>query len=105
MYDSHTGNAGPENVMDLATFQELIGPAFDADAGGVVDAEVANGSIDDGAIIANFGAGRTKSVTFTDTPGNLSWGDGSSSGNRLPTSGDGRFPKAASPPDWVFDIG
>ncbi len=39
VYDSHTGNAGPENVIDLATFQALIGPAFDADAGGVVDLE------------------------------------------------------------------
>jgi len=103
-YDSHTGNAGPENVIDLATFQELIGPAFDADAGGVVDAEVARGSKDDSVIIANFGVSRAKSVTFTDTPGNLGWGDGGSSGNRLPTSGDGRFSKSDAPSDWVFDI-
>jgi len=45
-YDSHTGNAGPENVIDLATFQALIGPAFNADAGGVADAESASGSMD-----------------------------------------------------------
>jgi hypothetical protein len=104
MYDSHTGNAGPENVINLATFQALIGPAFDADAGGVVDAEAARGSRDDQDIIANFGVRKAKSVTFTDTTGNLSWGDGGSSGGRLPTSGDGRFVKQASPPDWVFDI-
>ena len=110
-YDSHTGNAGPENVIDLATFQELIGPAFDADAGGVVDAESANGSLDGQEIIANFGVSRTKSVTFTHPitytmggiAGSLGWGDGSSSGNRLPTSGNGRFSKSG-PWDFVFDI-
>ncbi len=103
-YDSHTGNAGPENVIDLATFQELIGPAFDADAGGVVDAEDARGSKDGSDIIANFGVSRTKSVTFTDTGGNLTHGSGEQSGGRQPTSGNARFGKADSPADWVFDI-
>jgi len=103
-YDSHTGNAGPENVIDLATFQELIGPAFDTDAGGVVDAEDASGSTDGQDIIANFGVSRTKSVTFTDISGNLSYGHGESSGGRQPTSGDGRWSKADAPPDWNFDI-
>ena len=107
-YDSHTGNAGPENVIDLATFQELIGPAFDADAGGVVNSESANGSLDGQDIIANFGVSRTKSVTFTniisDTSGSLGWGDGGSSGNRIPTSGDGRFTSGDDGPDFVFDI-
>ncbi len=104
VYDSHTGNAGPENVIDLATFQALIGPAFDADAGGVVDAESERGSRDGQDIIANFGVSRAKSVTFADTTGNLTRGSGGSDGNRLPTSGNGRFSKAESPPDWVFDI-
>ena len=104
VYVSHTGNAGPENVIDLETFQALIGPAFDADAGGVVDAERERGSRDGSAIIANFGISRAKSVTFTDTTGNLTHGSGGSSGNRLPTSGDGRFSNADSPEDWVFDI-
>ena len=104
VYVSHTGSAGPENVIDLETFQALIGPAFDADAGGVVDAERARGSRDGSAIIANFGISRAKSVTFTDTTGNLTHGSGGSSGNRLPTSGDGRFSNADSPEDWVFDI-
>ena len=104
VYVSHTGNAGPENVIDLETFQALIGPAFDADAGGVVDAEIERGSRDGSAIIANFGISRAKSVTFTDTTGNLTHGSGGSSGNRLPTSGDGRFSNAESPEDWVFDI-
>ncbi|MBA7628096.1 hypothetical protein ES703_35566 [subsurface metagenome] len=103
-YDSHTGNAGPENVIDLATFQELIGPAFDADAGGVVNAEDASGSTDDNDIIAKFGVSRTKSVTFTDISGNLGHGHGEASGERQPTSGDGRWSKSDSPPDWNFDI-
>ena len=103
-YDSHTGNAGPENVIDLATFQALIGLAFDADAGGVVDFEDARGSRDGQDIIANFGVSRTKSVTFTDTTGNLSGGSGSSSGNRQPTSGNARLSKGDGTPDWVFDI-
>jgi len=104
VYANHTGNAGPENVIDLETFQALIGPAFDADAGGVVDAESERGSRDGSAIIANFGLSKTKSVTFTDSTGNLAHGSGGSSGNRLPTSGDGRFSNSASPEDWVFDI-
>jgi len=105
VYNSHTGNAGPENVIDLATFQELIGPAFDADGGGVVDAERESGSRDGQDIIANFGVSRTKSVTFTETSGNLSYGSGGSDGGRLPTSGDGRFSKGDGfGPDFVFDI-
>lgn len=35
MHNGHTGNAGPANVMSLATFQAAIGRAFAQDAGGV----------------------------------------------------------------------
>ena len=105
-YDSHTGNAGPENVIDLATFQELIGPAFAADAGGVVSGESPDDSLgSDDIVIANFGVNRTKSVNFASTSG-LSFGSGPSGGNRLPTSGDRRFSKpGGSGGDYVFDIG
>jgi len=104
VYDSHTGNAGPENVIDLAAFQALIGPVFDADAGGVVDAESASGSMNGQDMIANFGVSRTKSVTFTNTAGSISRGSGGGSGNRLPISGNGRFAKGSSTGDFVFDI-
>jgi len=103
-YDSHTGNAGPENVIDLAAFQALIGPAFDADGGGVVDAESASGGLDGQDIIANFGVSGTKSLTISSTGGTLHRGSGGNSGNRLPTSGDGRFAKSSNG-DFVFDIG
>jgi len=104
-YDSHTGNAGPDNVIDLAAFQALIGPAFAADAGGVVSGESPDDSLgSDDIIIANFGVNRTKSVNFAATSG-LSLGSGPSSGNRLPTSGDRRFSKpGGSGSDYVFDI-
>jgi len=101
-YDSHTGNADPENVIDLTTFQALIGPAFDTGAGGVVDAE--SGGLDGQDIIANFGVSGTKSVTISSTGGTIHRGTGGNSGNRLPTSGDGRFAKSNNG-DFVFDIG
>ena len=106
VYDSHTGNAGPENVIDLATFQALIGPAFADDAGGVVSGESPDDSMgSDDVVIANFGVNRTKSVNFASTSG-LSFGSGSSAGNRLPTSGDRRFSKpGGTGGDYVFDIG
>jgi len=103
-YDSHTGNAGPENVIDLAAFQALIGPAFDADKGGVVNVEVDSGGMDGQDVIANFGVSRTKSATFTNTLGSISRGSGGSSGNRLPISGDGRFAKGSTTGDFAFDI-
>ncbi len=103
-YDSHTGNAGAENVIDLAAFQALIGPAFDADGGGVLNVESDSGGLDGQDIIANFGISRTKSVTFTNTAGSISHGSGGSSGNRLPTSGNGRFAKGSTTGDFAFDI-
>jgi len=102
-YDSHTGNAGPENVIVLTTFQTLIGPAFNADAGGVLNAESESGGLDGQDIIANFGVNKTKSVTISSTSGTIHRGSGGSSGNRLPTSGDGRFAKSNTG-DFVFDI-
>ncbi|MHC4172639.1 MAG: hypothetical protein ACYST5_06825, partial [Planctomycetota bacterium] len=102
MYDSHTGNAGHENVVDLATFQALIGPAFDADAGGVVDVE--SGGLDGQDIIANFGVSGTKSITISSTGGTIHRGTGVASGNRLATSGNARFSKSDDG-DFVFDIG
>ncbi|MHC4325509.1 MAG: hypothetical protein ACYSUX_14685, partial [Planctomycetota bacterium] len=104
-YDSHTGNAGPDNIIDLIAFQALIGPVFDADAGGVVDAESDSGGLDGQDLIANFGISGAKSVTFTNTAGSISRGSGGSSGNRLPTSGNGRFAKGSSTGDFAFDIG
>ncbi|MBW2206504.1 MAG: discoidin domain-containing protein [Deltaproteobacteria bacterium] len=104
MYDSHTANAGPANVIDLAAFQALIGPAFDADGGGVVDAESANGGLDGQDIIANFGINSTKSATFTNTVGSISRGSGGGSGNRLPISGNQRFAKDATTGDFEFDV-
>ncbi|HUV63558.1 MAG TPA: discoidin domain-containing protein [Sedimentisphaerales bacterium] len=103
-YDSHTGNAGPENVIDLATFQELIGPAFAADAGGVVSGESPDDSLgSDDIVIANFGVNRTKSVSFASISGNLAFGSGASDGNRLPTSGNRRFAKSNTG-EFAFDI-
>jgi len=105
VYDSHTGNAGPENVIELPTFQSLIGPAFAADAGGVVSGESPNDSLGtDDVVIANFGVNKTKSVTFASTSGNLAFGSGGSDGNRLPTSGNRRFAKSNTG-EFVFDIG
>jgi len=101
-YDRYTGNAGPKNVIDLAAFQALIGLAFDADGGGVVDAE--SGGLDGQDIIANFGVSGTKSVTISSTGGTIHRGTGVASGNRLPTSGNARFSKSDSG-DFVFDIG
>ncbi|MHC4367277.1 MAG: discoidin domain-containing protein, partial [Planctomycetota bacterium] len=101
-YDSHTGNAGAENVIDLAAFQALIGPAFDADGGGVVDAE--SGSMDGQDIVANFGVNMSKSVTFTNTVGSISRGSGGGGGNRLPISGNRRFAKDATTGDFEFDV-
>jgi len=37
VFDSATGAAGAANVVDLATFQALIGTAFANNMGGVVD--------------------------------------------------------------------
>ena len=102
MYDSHTGNAGPKNVIDLAAFQALIGPAFDADGGGVVDDE--SGGLDGQDIIANFGVSGTKSVTISSIGGMIHRSAGVASGNRLPMSGNRHFSKSDAG-DFVFDIG
>jgi hypothetical protein len=103
-YDSYTGNTGPKNVIDLAAFQALIGPAFDADAGGVLNSESGSGSMEGQDVIANFGVNKTKSVTISSTSGTFGQGSGQASGNRLPTSGNGRFWKSDTA-DFVFDIG
>jgi hypothetical protein len=96
-YDSHTGNAGPENVLTLADFQALVSKAFDTDAGGVVSGEGPDDSLPaDDIIVALFGLSKTKSVAVASTSGNLSLGSGESSGNRLPTSGDHRFAKSGT---------
>ena len=102
IYDSHTGNAGVANVIDLEAFQALIGPAFDADAGGVVNGESDSGSMDDQDIIAHFGIGRTKSVTFTSTSGIINRGS-SVKNNRRAISGSARWAKSNTA-DFVFDI-
>ena len=102
VYGSHTGNAGPENVLDLATFQQLIGPAFAGGTGGVIDGEGPDDALPtDDIVTANFGA---KSVSFTHTGGNLNLGSGGAAGNRLPLSGDHRFSKSGSA-DFTFHIG
>jgi len=103
-YDSHTGNAGPDNVIDLATFQARIGPAFEADAGGVLNAESDSGVMDGQDLIVSFGFNGTKSLIISNTTGELHRGSGGNSGNRLPTSGNGRFAKSNNG-DFVFDIG
>jgi len=100
-YSSHTGDAGPGNVIDLQTFQALIGTAFNIDAGGVVDAE--NGSMEGQSIVAKFGLKKTKSVTITNTSGSMSRGTGTGTGNREPTSGERRFSKSSTE-DFVFEI-
>ncbi|MHC4507964.1 MAG: discoidin domain-containing protein [Planctomycetota bacterium] len=106
VYDSHTGNAGPENIIDLATFQEFIGPAFEADAGGVISGESPGDSLgSDDVVVAKFGANSTKSVSFTHSGGNLSFGSGGGSGNRLPISGDHRFGKGSATADFNFSVG
>jgi len=101
VYSSHTGDAGPGNVIDLQTFQALIGTAFNIDAGGVVDAE--NGSMEGQSIVAKFGLKKTKSVTITNTSGSMSRGTGTGTGNRKPTSGERRFSKGDTE-DFVFEI-
>ena len=100
-YASHTADAGPGNVIDLQTFQALIEPAFDIDAGGVVDVE--NGSMEGQSIVAKFGVKKTKSVTINNTSGSMSRGTGTGSGNRQPTSGQRRFSKSDTE-DFVFEI-
>jgi len=100
-YASHTGHAGPENVVTLEAFGALIGPAFEADAGGVVDGE--HGSLDGQDMIAKFGAGQRKSVTFTNTSGILNSGS-SVKNNRRPISGSRRWAKSETG-DFVFDVG
>ncbi len=102
-YRSHTGDAGPENVIDLATFQALIGPAFKANAGGVVNIENANGSLDGQDIIAKFGAGKAKSVTISNASGIINTGSSVKEG-RTPISGTGRLAKTNTA-DFDFDIG
>ncbi len=100
VYDSHTGDAGPENVIDLATFQALIGPAFDADAGGVVNIETTHGSLDGQDIIAKFGA---KSLTISGVSGIINVGSSVKSG-RTPISGRNRLAKSETA-NFEFDIG
>jgi len=105
VYDSHTGGAGPDNVVDLATFQELVERAFAADVGGVIDGEGPDDNLpSDDIIVAHFGINATKSVSFESTSGNLSHGSGGGSGNRLPLSGDHRFAKGSTN-DFIFTIG
>lgn len=101
VYNSHNGHAGPGNVIDLQTFQALIGTAFNIDAGGVVDAE--NGSLEGQSIVAKFGLKKTKSVTITNNSGSMSRGTGTGSGNRKPTSAERRFSKSTTE-DFVFEI-
>ncbi|MCL5281475.1 MAG: discoidin domain-containing protein [Planctomycetes bacterium] len=102
-YSSHTGAAGPENVIDLATFQALIGPAFQANAGGVVNMENANGSLDGQDIIARFGVGKTKTLTVSNISGIINTGSSVKNG-RTPTSGTGRLAKSDTA-NFVFAIG
>jgi hypothetical protein len=105
VYDSHTGSAGPDNVLDLTTFRELIGRAFEADAGGVIDGEGPDDNLgSDDIVIAHFGTHGTKSVSFEHTGGNLNLGDGGAAGNRLPLSGDHRFSKSGGA-DFSFNVG
>ncbi len=98
VYDSHTGDAGPENVIDLATFQALIGPAFDEDSGGVVDLE--SGSLDGQDIIAKFGP---KSLTISGVSGIMNIGSSVKNG-RTPISGRRRMAKSNTA-DFALDIG
>lgn len=105
VYVSHTGNARPENVLDLATFQELIGRAFAADAGGVVDGEGPDDNLgSDDIIIAHFGISGAKSVSISSTSANLAFGSGTSAGNRKPLSGDHRFAKSGAA-NYAFTVG
>jgi hypothetical protein len=103
-YESHTGDAGPQNVIDLATFRTLLSLAFPLDAGGVVDIEI--GSLEGQNIVAKYGVRATESLTITSTSGTISTGteSGTSDGARLPTSGKRRFSKSDTG-DFVFDIG
>jgi len=103
VYDSHTGDAGPENVIDLATFQALIGPAFDADAGGVVNIETTHGSLDGQDIIAKFGASKAKSLTISGVSGIINVGSSVKNG-RTPISGRNRLAKSNTA-NFEFDIG
>lgn len=105
VYASHTGSAGAENVLDLSTFQELIGRAFDSDTGGVVNGDSPDDSMgSDDIVIAHFGINGTKSVSLASGNGNLSFGTGGRSGNRLPLSGDGRFARSSGN-DFSFTVG
>ena len=101
VYESHTGNAGPENVIDLTMFQEIIGAAFQADVGGVIDIE--NGDLDGQDLIANFGTSGNKSVTFSGISGIINIGS-SVKNSRTPISGSHRLAKSNTD-DFVFDIG
>jgi hypothetical protein len=103
VYSSHTGDAGPENVIDLATFQALIGPAFTANAGGVVNIENTNGSLDGQDIIAKFGASKAKSLTISNISGLINTGSSVKDG-RTPTSGRQRLAKSDTG-NFAFALG
>ena len=84
-----TLNGGAWNVVDLATFQALVGPAFAADSGGVIAFE-SSGSLDTASpspsFTATFGASGTKSLQVTS--GNTSFVfPGYFSDGRVPVSG------------------
>jgi len=101
-YESHIGDAGPGNVIDMAAFQALIGPAFNTNAGGVVDGET--GYFDGSELVANYGVGKTRSLTVTSTGGTIASQFGDGGGNWLPISGNVVFLKSDTA-DFVFDIG
>ncbi|MBN2181996.1 MAG: discoidin domain-containing protein [Sedimentisphaerales bacterium] len=99
---SATGVAGPDNVIDLETFQALIGPAFESDAGGVVNGE-APGTLNGEDILAHYGINKVKTLTITNNSGHIkSVGEGNL--NRLPTSGSSGFGKD-NDSDTLFTIG
>jgi hypothetical protein len=61
VYESHTGDAGPQNVVDLAVFKPLIGNAFNLNAGSVID--VQSGTMEEQDVVARFGVGKFNSLS------------------------------------------
>ncbi|MCH7920950.1 MAG: hypothetical protein IIC50_23630, partial [Planctomycetes bacterium] len=101
LYESHQGNAGPENVVGLEVFRELVAAAFLIDAGGVIDLE--DGSLDGQDMIGNFGLQGTKSLTISNATGIINVGS-SVKNERRAISGSNRFAKSNTS-EFVFDIG
>lgn len=106
-FSSATGGAGAANVLTLAQLQALVGPAFGADMGGVVEFETGGGlEAGNGSFVATYGTSGSKTLTIDS--GNSGFvHPGYTGDNRVPVSGTGgeMLSQASPNMDFSFDIG